>query len=462
MRYRLPLFVFIISLGCFALQAQAQDAGKEQELLRVIKEQQQQLETQQKQLDAQIKLLQELQSEGKEVVEEAKKEFERLAEQIKQQQENLDSLNTVAESKTPSEEAVSMAQGAKPVKKAPAKIVTSAGGERVRLAISGHINRMVMIVDDGVSTDPYFVDNDNSESQVRFIGSSKVSHDLTLGGIIELSIAPNKSGNVNQLNQEINNIFDQRRTELILESKRWGKLWLGKGFTSSYSAGAVDLSGTGVITYSVVSDTAASLIWRESDTGAFTDIIIFDAFNSFEGLNRANRLRYDTPKFGGFHLAASAVSESRYDASLWGGGQGYGFNVAGAVAAANPNLDYADLQYNGSISVLHKDTGLNLTLASGMLERTDQENQHSYFTKLGWMNKFFSAGDTAFSVDYARTLNQPAENDDGNTVAVAAVQHFEKYGAELYGLYRLYSLDRSIEPSVDDITIVSIGARVKF
>ena len=139
---------------------------------------------------------------------------------------------------------------------------------------------------------------------------------MTLGGIIELSIAPNKSGSVDQLNQEENNIFDQRKAEVTLDSKRWGKLSLGKGDTASYTTGAVDLSGTGAISYSTIVDTAGNMIFRESDTGAFSDVRVFQAFNSFDGLSRQNRLRYDSPNIGGFRFAASAISDDRYDASV--------------------------------------------------------------------------------------------------------------------------------------------------
>ena len=54
------------------------------------------------------------------------------------------------------------------------------------------------------------------------------------------------------------------------------------------------------------------------------------------------------------------------------GGQGYGFKAAGAVAFADPNVDDTDLQYDGSFSLLHEDTGLNLTLSAGLMERDDQ------------------------------------------------------------------------------------------
>ena len=70
--------------------------------------------------------------------------------------------------------------------------------------------------------------------------------------------------------------------------------------------------------------------------------------------------------------------------------------------------------------------------------------------------------ETAFGVDYTRSLNLPTDSDDGYSVGVAAVQLFEKYGTEIYGLYRLHSLDRDVAPNVHDISVVSIGTRVKF
>jgi len=467
---RLFLAGGIVSLLLVAVPVLAQDSPNVAELQRIIEAQQRQLEAQQKQLDAQTRLLQEIQTQTKSLVDNAGKKVERLGKRVKDQQQQLESLQQqvaetpkVATAPGPGEPPGPSAEDAKTAAPTPVeKVVTSGGGKRVKLAISGHVNRAVNIVDDGEDTDAYFVDNDNSESRVRFIGSAEATEDLTLGAEIELSIAPNKSANISQLDQETNNIFDQRKAELTLDSKRYGKLSLGKGYTASFNAGAVDLSGTGVISYATIADTAGGMLFRESDSGVLTDVRIGDAFNSLDGLNRRNRLRYDTPKFHGFHLAASAVSDQRYDASLWWGGQGYGFKAAGAAAIADPNEDDTDLQYNGSFSLLHEDTGLNLTLSAGLLARDNQDDDQNYYAKVGWMRKFFSVGQTAFSLDYTRSLNFPTASDDGYSVGAAAVQQFDKYGAELFALYRLHSLDRDIEPSVEDINVVSIGSRVKF
>jgi predicted porin/uncharacterized membrane-anchored protein YhcB (DUF1043 family) len=431
----------IISLGFLAMPAFAQDAEKMQELQRVIEAQQKQMEAQQKQLDAQRQLLQDLQKQMESLVKDAD------TEEVPVAAEKPAAKPEVASTKAPP-----------PVD----KVVTSGGGKRVKLAISGQVNRAVNIVDDGKNTEAYYVDNDNSESRVRFVGTAKATDDLTIGSRIELTIAPNKAGEVDQNNQETNNVFDQRWSEVSLDSKRFGKLSLGKGATASYTSAAVDLSRTGVIAYATISDTAGGMLFRQTSDDTLTDVRVVEAFNNFDGLNRRNRVRYDTPTFYGFHLATSAVSDQRYDASLWWGGQGYGFKAAGAAAFAYPNENDTDFQYDGSFSLLHEDTGLNLTLSAGLLESDNQSDAGNIYGKVGWLTRFFSFGETAFGLDYTRTQNQPTENDDGYSVGAAAVQFFEEYGTDIYLLYRLYSLDRDVEPDVHDISMVSIGARVKF
>ena len=197
-------------------------------------------------------------------------------------------------------------------------MVTS-GEERVKLSISGFVNRAVNLVDDGKENKAYFVDNDNAESRVNLVGTAKIDEDLTLGSRIELTIAPNKASNVDQNNEETGDVFDQRWAEVSLDSKRFGKISLGKGFTAAYGSSSADLSGTEVTASVTVADLAGGMLFRQSSDDALTDIRVFNAFSDFNGLARKSRLRYDTPKFYGANLAVSAVSDDRYDAGLfWG------------------------------------------------------------------------------------------------------------------------------------------------
>ena len=399
------------------------------------------------------------------------KTVERLERLIKQQQQQLESLQeqlnqlkqTATDAQTQAEEAKSVAEETKTAVQAPvAKTVTS-GQERVKLAISGQVNRAVNLIDDGKNTDLYFVDNDTSNTRVRFVGTAKATDDLSLGTRLEYAVTSNESGDVSQDNEDTGDFFNVRWADVTLTSNRYGKIWLGRGDTASNNTAEVDLSKVDVLAYSSVADPAGGMLFRESGGGnSLTTVSVANAFNNRDGLSRRDRLRYDTPTFWGFHLAGSAVSDQRYDASLWWSGQGYGFKAAAAAAVANPNNDNSDLQYDGSFSVLHEGTGLNLTMSAGLLDRDDEGDPTNFYIKGGWLTRLFSVGQTGFGVDYTRSLNLPTGRDDGYSVGVAAVQQFDNFGTELYLGYRLYSLDRDVAPSVEDMNVGTVGARVKF
>ncbi len=415
----------LLAFGVFYLSpAAAQDGQTVERLERLIKEQQQQLESMQRQLN-----------------------------ELKQ---------TAADAQNQAKEAKSTAEEVKTTMQAPVEKGVTSGQERVKLAISGQVNRAVNIADDGKDTKAYFVDSDASNTRVRFIGTAKATDDLTVGSRIELALAPNESSDVDQDNEESGDFFDQRWAEVSLNSKRFGKLSLGKGDTASNNSAEVDLSRTDVIAYASIADIAGGLKFRQNSGDSLTNVRISDAFKDLDGLSRKSRVRYDTPTFYGFNLAGSLISDQRYDASLWWGGQGLGFKAVAAAAFANPKEDNTDYQYDGSLSVLHEATGLNLTLSGGLKERDDQGDAKNFYAKGGWLTRFFSAGETAFAVDYTRSLNLPTGRDKGYSVGGAVVQQFEDYGTELYLQYRLYSLDRDVEPSVQDINVGTIGARVKF
>jgi hypothetical protein len=147
---------------------------------------------------------------------------------------------------------------------------------------------------------------------------------------------------------------------------------------------------------------------------------------------------------------------------VWWSGQGYGFKAAAAAAVADTNQDNTDLQYDGSFSILHEGTGLNLTASAGLLDKDEDGDPTNLYGKLGWLANFFSVGQTGFGVDYTRSLNIPTGRDDGYSVGAVVVQQFDKYGTEFYLGYRLYSLDRDVASSVENINAGTIGARVKF
>lgn len=438
------IFVALLLLGqlFWVGRVYAEDATvyaeKIEKLERLLQKQQQQMESMQRQLDH--------------LKQAERRDVDKLGQRV-----------SVVE--TEAEEARSLLDRHKTEDKGflppPPRAITS-GEDRVKLAISGQVNRAVNIADDGKDTKAYFVDNDASNSRLRLVGTAKATDDLTIGTRIEIAIAPNESSEVSQDDQETGNFIDQRWVEVTLASNRYGKISLGKGDTASNNSAEVDLSRVDVVAYASIADIAGGLRFRQNRDETLTDVSVSDAFNDLDGLGRKNRVRYDSPLFYGFSLAASAVSDGRYDGSLWWGGEGFGFKAVGAVAFADPHEERTGYIYDGSFSMLHKDTGLNLTLSGGLKERDDQDNAGNFYAKAGWMTQLFSFGQTAFGLDYTRSWSLPTDSYKGYSVGLAAVQQFEKYGTEFYLQYRLYALDRDFALDVQDINVGTVGARVKF
>ncbi|MFO7707850.1 MAG: hypothetical protein R6V84_06730 [Desulfobacterales bacterium] len=404
--------------------------------------------------------------------------LQKQSQELKSQSEMLNSLqrqvndlsNKASEAQTQAVQAkskadlaVDAANKATEAAQATAQREVTSGQDRVKLAVSGQVNRAVNMVDDGDNTKAYFVDNYVSNSRVRFVGTAKMTEEVTLGSRIEFAFAPNESSTVTQGNEGGNENYIQGRwAEVSLDSKSYGKLSLGKGDTASNNTSQVDLSRTDVIMYSSISKIVSGLQFRTKNGKELTGIEVSDAFNDQDGLSRQSRLRYDTPTFYGFSLAGSVVSDQRSDAAVFWGGQGYGLKAAAAAALSDPNQIDTNLRYNGSFSLLHEKTGLNLTLSAGMLDRDDEDDAANLYLKLGWIANFCKYGPTAFGVDFTRSMNLPAENDEGTSVGAALVQSLDKFGTELYLQFRNYSLDRDSGPSVEDINVGTVGARIKF
>lgn len=345
----------------------------------------------------------------------------------------------------------------------PVPVITS-GNDKIKLSLSGQINRAINSTNDGGSTKIYPVDNDASNSRIRFVGTAKISDDLTLGTRLEVSIAPDESSVVSQNNQAPGDYFNQRWAEVSLASKRFGKLSLGKGDTASNTTAEADLSRTDVVQYAGIADISGGMFFRQK-TGArnLTTLKVSDVFKSGDGLSRQSRLRYDTPVWNGFRLAGSLISNQQSDIALYWGGEGYGMKAVGAFAVSNPKISNAGLLYDGSFSLLHTASGLNLTLAGAILERVAPEDRTNLFVKLGWLANLTSLGYTAFGIDYTRSEHVAQPGDRGYSVGAAVVQAFEKFATEVYFQYRIYALDRAGgSVPVADINVGTFGARVKF
>lgn len=348
-------------------------------------------------------------------------------------------------------------------------IVTS-GTSKVKLSISGQINRAVNLVDDGDDTDAFFVDNDTSNSRLRFVGTGDMDDGTTLGTRIEVAVSPNNSSDVSQDNEDAGDSFDQRKVEVFARNDSYGQVSFGKGSTASDNTAEFDFSlVAGPIMYSSVADVVSGM--QFTDGSDLIGITLGDAFSNFDGNGRKDRILYDTPVFGpGIQASVSADSNDRYDLAVtWGGNYGDwngvetgDFLTLGAIAISDPNLGGVDYRLNGSGSILHLPTGLSFTVSGGM-DKADGDDPYNLYGKIGWDTQIFDFGQTGFGVDFTQNENVCSQCDQGNSAGIAAVQLFEDWGVELYSQFRWFSLDtKSGTPGADDLYALTFGSRVKF
>lgn len=424
----------------------AQTVSVETELLQQL---QQIIEQQQQQLDAQAGTIEELNA--------------RLG-QLEQQATDTQAVAVQAQSDA--EKAIDTVSS---VSAAPGPVVTS-GTDKVKLSVSGQINRAVNIANDGEDTEIYHVDNDTSNTRVRFVGTGQVTEDTTVGTTLEIAFSPNNSFDVSQDNETADDFTDIRKAEVSARNDSLGQISLGKGQAAADDTAEYDLSlVAGPIMYSGISDIVGGLQFTDGE--ALSGIAVADAFFNFDG-NRQDRVRYDSPVFGpGAQLSLSAGSEDRYDAALnWGGDYGDWtgvdigeFTTLGAVSIRDPGIDDVDWRLAGSFSALHNPSGISATVSAGMDSRDDdRDDPYNLYGKLGWDTSIFEMGPTGFGVDLTFGENINADGDEGVGVGLAAVQLIEDIGTEVYGQLRFFDLDSGGGEDLDSLFVATVGARIKF
>ena len=118
--------------------------------------------------------------------------------------------------------------------------------ERVKLAISGQVNRAVNLANDGDKTKAYFVDNDVSNTRVRFEGTAAVTDATTLGSTVEVAFSPNNSYDVSQDNESADDFTDVRKADIWARNDAYGRLLFGKGAAAADAGVNVEMVSFGM------------------------------------------------------------------------------------------------------------------------------------------------------------------------------------------------------------------------
>ena len=331
----------------------------------------------------------------------------------------------------------------------------------------GQVSPAYLGFNDGAQTSGLVVDNSNSQSRVGlwyrrpFLwGRFNVNFETAIGVRGSNSVSQNhQANNWDWASSEV------RKAELIWETARFGTFYIGQGSMASDGVSNRDLSGTSIVSYVGIVNTAGAFFLR-TQAGALSPVAVGVAFPNFDG-GRRTRVRYDTKPYRGFTVSASIGEQTlsnyiktqdsdvvlRYDADF----PKFTIAAAGGYTWINRKTAANDRTIIGSFSIEHKATGISFTTSSGT--RNTQGN-YRYF-KLGYKAEFPRTGPFSVSVDYYGANNMAIDGSRSESFGVGILKRLSNPRIEAYLGLRTY---RFTEPSAryQDASSAMFGARWKF
>ena len=438
--------------------------------------------------------------------------------------------------------------------------VVGKGNRKVNVEMAGAVSRAILSWDDGQNTNSYVVTNDGEGSKIEITGEAEHFNNAnwSAGFHIEINVQGAGSGEVNQFDDDIPKELQIDESQMWMRHRKAGQLtWGFVGGTGENIEDLTenDLSETATAGYSGVEDIGGGFFLRQSNvrgtSGLLVPIAWENLINHLPGID-GNIVRYDTPYYRGFEANATlgdddiwqlalnwvsepeedseenpelAEAEPMEDAGAYPAQTGLLkiFHISGTVGlfdirdgvsdgVGDSAVDEPDSRtVAGSLSVLHKPSGLSLTGAAARRKFTssvrfndDEVGRPSdpwyYYLKAGWKRDLNRLGKTAFYAEYGnfnQFLGRDADEEQvaalggieedavcenarsaclvsGSSATIwgfGVVQFVKSADLQLYTAYRHYEPDVSLSNirgfkarsvPLDDFQTVITGALIDF
>jgi predicted porin len=368
------------------------------------------------------------------------------------------------------------------------------GNTKVSLTVYGKVNQAIGWWDDGEETNIYNYTNDTSRTRFGFKGKAKISSDWYAGYRIEIGVRSPDQGELNADIVDAGGPFDLRHSYWTLGSKTYGAINVGQtsmahdGITQFTTAKTSHFANPDII------DNVDS--FEVIGAGESWDSLSM-VFEPGEG-SRGNLIRYDSPEFAGFQFKSHWGEDDIWGVAVTYEGDIGEFAVEGGIGYGEMTLRDEECtqrggfkshcrEYGGSLSVMHKPSGLFATGAYGYREdeikgaMTGDDDLWFYHVQGGIEQKWIALGETTIFGGYQKRDSGAVVNDsNGNRIQVNAAdvtdseiemfevgfnQHISAAAMDLYIHYKHYDADVTTTAGAVDteaFQTVITGAHIKF
>ena len=351
----------------------------------------------------------------------------------------------------------------------------SAGEVEKSASFSGHVNRVVGVVDNGDNTTISAKDNGTSASRFRFDASAK-SEDMTISARTELGASG--SGNTDA-NAESSESVSLRHSYVSINNSA-GTLTIGHtsgaadagvGQNSKSSAawyGTMNYSGSPVSSGGFVTTTAAAAANGGAEETGIASVTGYLAGTS---TGRNNVIKYSSPDMNGFDFSASigggatgsANEQAEFFASYGADFDGTAVDIQGAYAAtagnSTTNKDAWHVSLAGELA-----SGLNAAIGYGEISKkaTATNDVEIFFAELGYdMTDVSDLGGTGINIQYMDQDYSKTNTSEYQVIGVNVSQSLADYGTTVYGgvSQQSYSVTGT---TYEDINSGWVGIKVVF
>ncbi|MEL6641225.1 MAG: porin [Pseudomonadota bacterium] len=331
--------------------------------------------------------------------------------------------------------------------------------------VYGQLSFGVLAIDNGAGSESYFAENGHIPSRVGIW----YRHTLSSGGLLkfnfETGLGLTELSEVSPDNDSLDVEYDKtalRKFEVIYVSPRAGTFSFGQGSMASDGASGVDLSGTGFAHAAAIGDLGGGTEFLLAD-GTGSNVFVGDVFDDLDGPRRF-RLRYDTPEWQGLTASVAVGREilrsgdhrEFYDVAL-----AYVLETDAYSAETILSYEWIDTSEERvlfSAGVLHKQTGLNVSVATG----ANRIGSGEYvYVKVGLQRDLFAMGRTAMALEYYDGNGLGGAGSNSEAFGVGISQQIDALDLEIVGTVRRYEASQS-STQFQSIDVAMLGARWRF